>query len=188
MSSVVSRYNHMLLKQPLVTNMISTGFLLGTGDVIAQVFFPQDPDQPFDFKRNLRAVIYGSIIFAPIGDKWYKFLNTAIKSPWKRKVLSERTISTMMRVAVDQLVFAPFIGIPLYYSAMTIMENKQPYLENIAAKFRTSWWVTLKGNWLVWPIFQWFNFYLIPVQFRLLAVNIISIGWNTYLSYIMHSR
>ena len=52
-------------------------------------------------------------------------------------------------VMVDQLVFAPFIGIPLYYSSMTILENRQPFLDNIIDKFNTSWWITLKSNWLV---------------------------------------
>ncbi|KAG5421606.1 SYM1 [Candida metapsilosis] len=142
------------------------------------------PDQPYDLVRTLRAVVYGGIIFAPLGDKWYKVLNTKIV--WRGK--NERTMSTILRVAVDQLVFAPFIGIPLYYGAMTVLENRKPYMENIMSKFETSWWVTLKSNWLVWPIFQWFNFYLLPVEYRLLAVNLISIGWNTYLSYVMHNK
>ncbi|KAI5911515.1 Protein SYM1 [Candida parapsilosis] len=161
-----------------------TGFLLGAGDCTAQMFFPANPDQPYDYLRTLRAIIYGGVIFAPIGDKWYKILNTKIV--WRGK--NERTMSTILRVAVDQLVFAPFIGIPLYYAAMTVLENRKPYLEHIMAKFETSWWITLKSNWLVWPIFQWFNFYLLPVQYRLLAVNLISIGWNTYLSYVMHNK
>ncbi|WLF78140.1 Protein required for ethanol metabolism [Lodderomyces elongisporus] len=172
--------------------MISTGFLLGAGDCLAQNLFPQLPNQPYDYIRTLRAVFYGGVIFAPIGDKWYKILNTRIA--WRGNgalgrsgKLSEKTLSTLLRVAVDQLFFAPIIGIPLYYSTMTVLENKQPYWDNIMDKFYTSYWPTLRSNWLVWPVFQWFNFYLIPVHFRLLAVNLISIGWNTYLSYVMHN-
>ncbi|KAI3406293.1 hypothetical protein KGF56_000773 [Candida oxycetoniae] len=178
------KYNQLLLKKPLVTNMVSTGFLLGAGDFLAQNLFPTYSEQPYDYMRTLRAVFYGGIIFAPLGDKWYKILNTKIV--WAGK--NERTMSTVLRVLVDQLFFAPFIGIPLYYVSMTILENKQPYVENILEKFHTSYWPTLRGNWLVWPIFQWFNFYLLPVQYRLLAVNLISIGWNTYLSYMLHSK
>lgn len=184
MRAFFTRYNQLLVRRPLVTNMISTGFLLGAGDCSAQILFPTSPGQPYDFVRTLRAVVYGGLIFAPLGDKWYKVLNTKII--WRGK--NERTMSTILRVAVDQLVFAPFIGIPLYYASMTVLENRKPYLEHIVDKFESSWWVTLKSNWLVWPIFQWFNFYLLPVHYRLLAVNLISIGWNTYLSYVMHNK
>ncbi|CAI5757707.1 unnamed protein product [Candida verbasci] len=187
-NSIFRRYHQILLKKPLLTNMISTGVLLGGGDFLAQILLPQTPDQPFDYLRNLRAIIYGSIIFAPIGDKWYRILNNKVVWTNGASKLENRTLSTILRVGVDQLIFAPFIGIPLYYASMIILENKQPYLENIIEKFESSWWITLKGNWLVWPIFQWFNFYLIPVHFRLLAVNIISIGWNTFLSYVMHNK
>lgn len=194
MKYIFNRYNTLLLRRPLITNMITTGLLVGGGDALAQFLFPNNDNnnleqQPFDYLRNLRAIIYGSLIFAPIGDKWYKFLNT--KVVWTRnaqKPQYQLSMSTLLRVMVDQLVFAPFIGIPLYYSSMTILENRQPFLDNIIDKFNTSWWITLKSNWLVWPLFQFFNFYLLPVQFRLLAVNIISIGWNTYLSYVMHSQ
>ncbi|RCK67800.1 Protein SYM1 [Candida viswanathii] len=185
MKHMFRRYNVLLKKHPFATNAVTTGILLGTGDVLAQFLFPQSPDQPFDYYRNLRAIVYGALIFAPVGDKWYKLLNTKIVWPGGGK--NERTKSTILRVMADQLVFAPFIGIPLYYSAMTILENRQPFVENIVTKFETSWWTTLKGNWLVWPIFQFANFYLIPVEFRLMAVNVISIGWNTYLSYVMHN-
>ncbi|KAI5953647.1 SYM1 [Candida jiufengensis] len=180
MRFLFQKYHQLLLKRPLLVNVCSTGILLGSGDVLAQWLFPMHPNQPFDYLRTLRAVIYGSIIFAPIGHEWYKILNTKIK--WHGK--NERTISTLLRVGVDQLFFSPIIGIPLYYTAMTILENKRPFIENIQEKFHTSYWVTLKGNWLVWPFFQFLNFYLLPVHYRLLAVNVVSIAWNTYLSYI----
>ncbi|CAK9438300.1 uncharacterized protein LODBEIA_P25240 [Lodderomyces beijingensis] len=183
MKRLFGKYHQLILRKPLLTNMISTGFLLGTGDCLAQTLFPTQPGQPYDWIRTLRAVFYGGVIFAPLGDKWYKILNTKIV--WRGK--NERTMSTILRVAVDQLVFAPFIGIPLYYASMTILENRQPYLDRILEKFSTSYWPTLRSNWLVWPIFQWFNFYLIPVHYRLLAVNLISIGWNTYLSFVLHN-
>ena len=75
-----------------------------------QFFFPNNDNnnleqQPFDYLRNLRAIIYGSLIFAPIGDKWYKFLNT--KVVWTRNA-QNLNINDQCRlyyeVMVDQLV------------------------------------------------------------------------------------
>ena len=42
----------------------------------------------------------------------------------------------------------------------------------------------LKKNWLVWPAVQTVNFTYIPLEHRVLVVNIVALGWNCYLSYI----
>ncbi|KAK6464054.1 hypothetical protein DFJ63DRAFT_311351 [Scheffersomyces coipomensis] len=206
--------------------MITTGFLFGSGDMLAQTLFKSPisnvdgSSESFDYSRFLRAVVYGSIIFAPIGDKWYKLLNK-IKFPTKALTKGKEGLNkelpqfkehvlpikqkpsvkdTLLRVSFDQLIFAPFIGIPLYYSMMTIFENLESTFTNtsittddsilnvIIHKMNENWWNTLRSNWLIWPIFQLFNFYLIPVQYRLLVVNSLSIGWNCYLSYVLNRK
>lgn len=191
MSSYFIKYNQLLLRRPILTNMVTTGFLFGSGDYLAQSLFTSpDKHGNYDYARTLRAVIYGSIVFAPIGDKWYKLLGR-IKAPTFGTTINinsrfNRIKDTVARVGVDQLVFAPFIGIPLYYTMMTLFEFKS--IENISHKLQKNWWKTLVSNWAVWPVFQWFNFYLVPVHYRLMAVNVFSIGWNCYLSYLLNHR
>lgn len=174
----------MLLKMPLATNMLSTGFLFGTGDCLAQNI----GDGDYDYSRTLRAVIYGGIIFAPMGDRWYKIIDK-VKFP-NRSITPKtlRVYDTILKVGLDQLVFAPFVGIPLYYTMMTFFEFRPTPIQEAQRRIHVNWWETLKTNWLVWPTFQLFNFGLIPVQLRLLLVNIISIGWNCYLSYVLNRR
>lgn len=156
--------------------MVQTGLLFGTGDYLAQSLFETEK---FDYLRSFRAIAYGGIIFAPIGHRWYGLLT-------KIKPSQSKLVNTFARVGVDQLVFAPLIGIPLYYTIMTILEMKP--LSSIEPKLSLNWWPTLKNNWLVWPIFQLFNFYLVPLQYRLLVVNLLSIGWNTYLSFELNKK
>lgn len=188
-----TRYNQLLLRKPLVTNMLTTGFLFGSGDFMAQKFFSV-PTTSYDYLRTIKAVVYGGIVFAPIGDKWYKLLNR-IKFPISRSTRAnlsgskkELILDTSIRVATDQLIFAPFIGIPMYYTVMAFWEFKPDPISEIRAKLRDNLWDTLTTNWLVWPLFQVFNFGLVPVQFRLLTVNVISIGWNCYLSYLLNDK
>ncbi|EDK39901.1 hypothetical protein PGUG_03999 [Meyerozyma guilliermondii ATCC 6260] len=182
-SSMYSAYKNLLRTRPLTTNCITTGFLFATGDILAQTQFSHTDDNskpPFDFNRTLRATIYGSIIFAPIGDRWYKTL-AKIKAP--RSISNSKT-DTLARVMADQLGFAPFLGVPLYYSAMTFLEMRPNPAKEAIERVENNWWSTLKVNWCVWPVFQLFNFGLVPVQFHLLTVNVISIGWNCYISML----
>lgn len=131
----------------------------------------------YDYLRTIRAVTYGSLIFSFIGNKWYKFLHYKVKFPdipnshWKNQLL---------RVSVDQLLFAP-ISLPFYFGCMTLMEGQS--IDVVKRKLADEWWNTLKVNWTIWPLFQTINFSLIPLQHQLLAVNLVAIFWNTFLSY-----
>lgn len=176
--TILSLYTSSLRKHPRITNSLSTGFLFGSGDIIAQFINPTEGK--YDPHRTLRAVIYGSAIFSFVGDKWYRILSK-IKFPGPSlsnpKLNSIRT--GVLKTGIDQLGFAP-IGIPLYYSIMSILENKS--IDGIGEKLEKNWLPTLQVNWMVWPIFQIFNLSLVPVQHQLLCVNVVSIFWNTYLS------
>lgn len=188
MASIYQKYSQLLTKSPLLTNIITTGFLFGTGDYLAQTLYPTS--DRYNYHRTLRATFFGSVIFAPIGDKWYKLLHK-INLPFSKSHISSKTnavLSTLTKVAADQLIFAPFIGIPLYYTSMSILEFNQNPLSVARERLNAHWFHTLKTNWLVWPTFQLFNFTFVPVQFRLLVVNLFSIGWNCYLSSVLHHK
>ncbi|ODV65451.1 hypothetical protein HYPBUDRAFT_114012 [Hyphopichia burtonii NRRL Y-1933] len=172
-----SKYNQLLTRRPLLTNIITTGALFGTGDYLAQKI----SNGKFDSARLARAMVYGSIFFAPIGTKWYKTL-----PKFKFPGYNNSFLNTLTRVGVDQLVFAP-IAIPTYYSVMTVLENPPNLLPTIKSKLNDNWLNTLQTNWLVWPVVQLVNFSLIPLRFQLLFVNLVSIGWNCYLSMALNS-
>jgi protein Mpv17 len=79
---------------------------------------------------------------------------------------------------VDQGIFAPtFIGV--FLSSMAVLQGSSPR-ENLEKNYTTA----LQSNYMLWPFVQVVNFKLLPPEHRLLFVNVISIGWNCYLSYI----
>ncbi|KAH3673561.1 hypothetical protein WICMUC_003668 [Wickerhamomyces mucosus] len=175
MSKYFRLYQDSLIRRPFLTNALTTGFLFGSGDVFAQLIFPSQSGKSarYDYGRTIRSVIYGGCIFSFIGDKWYKFLS-------KNIVASTPTKTNLLKMTIDQLCFAP-IGIPLYYTMMSILELRP--IEEIKTKLKDNWWSTLTVNWMVWPFFQFLNFNYIPVRHNLLSVNVFSIFWNTFLSY-----
>lgn len=54
-------------------------------------------------------------------------------------------------------------------------------------KLRTTYWPALSRNWMIWPAVQFVNFKYVPLDMRVLVVNIVSLGWNCYLSYLNSS-
>ena len=45
---------------------------------------------------------------------------------------------------------------------------------------------TLKTNYKVWPILQMFNFTFVPMKLQPLFVAVMSLFWNTYLSFMKY--
>ena len=54
---------------------------------------------------------------------------------------------------------------------MAVMEGSDP-----KKKLEKSYWSGLKANWALWPAVQAVNFKLVPLEHRVLVVNIVSIG------------
>lgn len=109
--------------------------------------------------------------FGPVATTWFGLL--------ARKVtLKNPRVETLARVACDQILFAP-VMIGAFLSSMATMEGA-----SAKDRLEKTWWPALKANWMVWPIVQTVNFTFLPLQHRVLFANVVSIGWNSYLSWI----
>lgn len=84
----------------------------------------------------------------------------------------------MARVACDQAFFAS-TNLFCFLSTMAILEGSSP-----RDKLEESYFTALRSNWMVWPMIQLVNFKFVPLHHRVLVVNVISLGWNCYLSFL----
>lgn len=121
------------------------------------------------------------VIFGPLATKWFNFLQRRVCFP-KRPALEVGA-----RVFADQVLITP-CSIALFLSTMSILQGLNP-----RDRLESTWWPALCKNWMVWPLVQTVNFALVPLQYRVLVVNVAALGmcshllWECFLLKIIHS-
>ncbi|KAH8594631.1 sym-1 [Bisporella sp. PMI_857] len=164
-------YQMKLAKSPLLTQSITTAVLFATGDTMAQQLVEKKGLKNHEYARTGRMALYGGAIFGPAATTWFKFLQNKI-------VLRNKNAEIVARVAADQTIFAS-TNLFVFLSSMAIMEGSSPQ-----KKLDSTYWNALTKNWMVWPFVQAVNFKFVPLHHRVLVVNVISLGWNCYLSFL----
>ncbi|KAL1244793.1 Mpv17-like protein [Trichinella spiralis] len=155
------RYLEILTRHPLKTQMLITGFLMGAGDVSSQIFIEtKKKPKRFDFVRTARFICIGSFFFAPLLKSWFAFLQNRIHCK------AYPRLSPVKRLFADQIICSPVV---LASFLVLLLSN------------------TILGHYLtglkVWPFMQLVNFYLVPLEHRILVVQMVAIFWNTYLAW-----
>ncbi|KZF24234.1 hypothetical protein L228DRAFT_228204 [Xylona heveae TC161] len=167
-------YQAKLAARPLLTQSITTAVLFGTGDALAQQAVEKVGVDKHNFARTGRMALYGGAVFGPAATTWFKFLQNKV-------VLQNKTAQVAARVGLDQLAFTP-LNLGFFLTSMSLMEGTDP-----KKKINDTYTKALTTNWMVWPWVQMANFTVVPLEHRVLVVNIVALGWNCYLSYINSS-
>ncbi|KAI8391348.1 integral membrane protein mpv17 pmp22 family [Radiomyces spectabilis] len=167
-------YNRLLSRYPILTQSVQTAILFGTGDVIAQQAVEQKGLSNHDFDRTVRMIGFGGVVAGPVLSTWYRFLEKNVKGSTPFRALATK-------VAIDQCLFAPlFIGV--FFCAQGLFEGKS--VDEIRSKLQTNYGTAVISNYKLWPAVQFANFYLIPLNHRLMVTNVVALGWNAYLSLV----
>ncbi|KAF4266166.1 Protein required for ethanol metabolism [Aspergillus fumigatus] len=164
-------YQTKLAKQPILTASVTSAVLFGCGDILAQQAVDRKGFDKHDLARTGRMALYGGAIFGPAATTWFAFLQRNV-------VLKSHKATIIARVVADQGLFTP-THLTCFLTSMAIMEGTDPI-----EKWRTSFLPSYKANLTIWPLVQGVNFSIVPLEYRVLVVNVVSLGWNCILSLI----
>jgi protein Mpv17 len=117
-----------------------------------------------ELARTGRMAFYGGCIFGPAATTWFGFLQRRVVIPGRPN------LEIVARVAADQCLFAS-TNLFVFLSTMAVLEGTDPQ-----KKLESTYKQALTKNWMVWPWVQLTNFKFVPLEHRVLVVNIVSLG------------
>ena len=212
MAFLLRFYNQSLQKRPLLTKAITSACLMTVADGVAQKierananeivekngpdvnlqdgcprnvgFKPKSSQEEanekllgHDFERSMQLGIVGFVFSGPLSHGWYSFLNKVVTF----KAAMPRVAASMV---LDALLFTP-VACAGYFAFRACLENK---VDQLKWKLETKLPEAIQSSWSFWPIFNVINFSLVPLQFRVLYNNFLSIIWQSYLSLLNNGR
>eukprot|EP00418_Pyrodinium_bahamense_P009380 CAMPEP_0179118672 /NCGR_PEP_ID=MMETSP0796-20121207/55826_1 /TAXON_ID=73915 /ORGANISM="Pyrodinium bahamense, Strain pbaha01" /LENGTH=129 /DNA_ID=CAMNT_0020817141 /DNA_START=374 /DNA_END=763 /DNA_ORIENTATION=- len=82
------------------------------------------------------------------------------------------------KVLLDALIYSP-LSVAGYVAFKSKLEGNNA--DSVMTDVTTKVWPGLLASWSFWPAANLFNFALVPLQFRVLYNNFLSLGWNAIL-------
>jgi len=82
---------------------------------------------------------------------------------------------------LDALIFSP-TTVAGYFTVRTWLEGGG--WRGIQAKLQAAWGPTVLSAWKFWPAVNLWSFRFVPVPYRVLYANVMSLLWTGYLSFV----
>ncbi|ONK67036.1 uncharacterized protein A4U43_C06F14900 [Asparagus officinalis] len=183
-------YQHCLAVHPVKTQVVSSGFLWGLGDIGAQAIThrsitlnTQNPGSKEEFKINWQRVattsMFGFAFVGPVGHYWYEYLDRFIRLRLQLQPKTFKFVAT--KVATDGFIFGP-LDLLIFFSYMGFASGKNT--DQVKTDVKRDFLPSLLVGGTVWPIVQIANFRYVPVRYQLLYVNLFCLLDSSFLSWI----
>lgn len=163
-------YEEALKTNPVFAKMVISGVVYSVGDWIAQCFEGK-PLFEFDRARMFRSGLVGFALHGSLSHYYYQFCEELFpyKGWWVVPV----------KVAFDQTAWSA-VWNSIYYTVVGILRFDSPI--NIFNELKATFFPMLTAGWKLWPFAHLITYGVIPVEQRLLWVDMIELIWVTILS------
>lgn len=201
---LTNKLHNIFLSKPMLANSL-TGFIIFTsGDIISQyiqnnqlynynnnnnhlnkgnysnsTFLEQILS--IDITRSIKTGTLGIFMNGIMLHYWYRSLDLLFGNSMKRMS------SVVLKVVLDQLVYAPF-SIGVFFSVASYGKggNLNSMYLNLKEKTEESFIDTWAADCMVWPLVNFLNFRYIPIYMRPTFVGFAQLMWQTYMSTVSY--
>lgn len=84
---------------------------------------------------------------------------------------------------IDQVICSP-VTIGTFFVTLAVLEKSSA--EEFLQEVRNKSWRLYLAEWVIWPPAQLINFFFLPLRFRVLYDNSVSMCYDIYTSYVKH--
>jgi protein Mpv17 len=178
---IINKYNLALERRPIITKSLTAIIIFGIGDYLCQEMENRilKIGDKINYTRIIKQASFG-IIVAP-----YLHLQFCIIIP---KFFPERGKYSFIK----SLVYAITISDSLFnysFFAYMSMANGKTFTQALQSAEVLDKFIPVQiANMQVWPFLTGFNFYFVPMMYRVLFDNFFCIFWNIYLSYVENNK
>lgn len=170
-------YQSSLHQRPLLTKTITAASIMSISDIASQSIVKDK--ECLDWKRVAQVATTGFIWSAPLAHYWYGTLEKVV--PHFMDSSKNKTLGVMVRLVLESMLFSP-LAVAGYLILRTLFEGQG--LGQVKDKLRTKWKTALLASWKFWNIASVANYAIVPLPFRVLYVNSLSLLWNGYMTYL----
>lgn len=187
-------YQRCLAVHPVKTQVISSGFLWGLGDIGAQAIThstltnrkaharnhnPVYEEFKINWQRVATTSMFGFAFVGPVGHYWYEYLDRFCRLRLRLQPKSFKFVGA--KVAADGLLYGP-LDLLIFFSYMGFASGKS--VDQVKENVKRDFLPSLLLGVTVWPIVQVANFRYVPVRYQLLYVNFFCLLDSSFLSWI----
>lgn len=177
-NGLLTKYFRLLEEKPVATNLITSGLLGLTGDLICQFGIERKNWKQFDLRRAFAFTTFSAFYTGVISLRIFATYPKILPSFIMKRPLYEGLASSVL----DCLVHSPLLYLPTFYvytgavSGLSIPESLQLYKSQFASMM-----TCLVAVWI--PI-QAINFSVVPRSSRVVFVCSANLVWNSIMDYI----
>ncbi|XP_076758018.1 mpv17-like protein 2 isoform X1 [Xylocopa sonorina] len=186
----------------LVTNTVSCGLMMAVADII---------QQRSEYMRKHKYLSSGRYVMAASPQVEKNFLNSRISDDYThdyvrtknmtivglaqgpfhhwfymildRVIPGRNAVSVVKKTCVDQTIASP-ICLGMFFVGLGLLENRT--VEEIREEVKTKLYDTWRVDCCFWPPTQCVNFLFIPLRYRVLYINFMTMIYDVFLSYIKY--
>ncbi|XP_050214301.1 uncharacterized protein LOC126665526 [Mercurialis annua] len=193
MSKLWKWYRNCLAAHPVKTQVISSGFIWGFGDIAAQsitIYTANKQSQSdeekrvkINWKRVAATSVFGFGFVGPVGHFWYEKLDHFMRFRLALRPNSFRFLAS--KVAIDSFVFGP-LDLLVFFTFMGFSTGKS--VPQIKEHLKRDYFPALILEGSTWPVVQLVNFRFVPVRYQLLYVNFFCLLDSCFLSWFQQQE
>lgn len=177
-------YDKLVNKAPILTQSIMASGACFFGDIVAQTLVPWSihrynygsskayESPKYDFSRSVKFAAFGLLYFGNLDSRWLRYLDRVIPASSKHAVPK--------KLVLDQGFFTPSLNFG-FLLLNSYLEFRSFSKSTEIAKSEI--WPIMSKGWPFWISFMYLNFKFVPLNFRLLTIQIADIIWNSFLSW-----